>query len=48
VSIYEKATKNCPSERTFWTGYLLEMEKNDELGDKVQQTAIKAIDVAGD
>ena len=47
VSIYEKATKNCPTERAFWTGYMLEMEKNDEIGDKIQSTAIKAIDLAG-
>ncbi len=48
VSIYEKATKNCPSERSFWTGYMLEMEKNEEQGEKIQSTAIKAIEVAGD
>ncbi len=35
MSIYEKATKNCASEKSFWLGYLFEMEKNEEAGEKI-------------
>jgi hypothetical protein len=35
MSIYQKATKNCPSEKTFWIGYLFELEKNDESGEMI-------------
>lgn len=48
ISIYQKATKNCSSEKSFWIGYLFELEKNDEPGEIIQQTAIKAIDEASD
>ena len=33
ISIYQKATKNCSSEKSFWIGYLFELEKNDEPGE---------------
>lgn len=29
ASIFEKATKNCPSILNFWLAYLRELEKND-------------------
>jgi len=48
ISIYEKATKNCENEHDFWIGYLFELEKNEESGEKIQEIAIKAIDKAGD
>jgi len=35
ISIYEKATKNCENEHDFWIGYLFELEKNEESGEKI-------------
>lgn len=48
IAIYEKAVKNCPKESEFWLSYLRELEKNNVEGDKIQQTAIQAIEQAGD
>jgi hypothetical protein len=32
LHIFEKATKNCPSELDFWLSYMRELEKNEADG----------------
>lgn len=50
IHIYQKAVKNCPQLHEFWLGYMREMEKNpdDFDSEKIQQTAIQAIELAGE
>jgi hypothetical protein len=43
VSIYSRATKNCPKELEFWLGYLRELEKSEAPGELISEAVLTSI-----